>query len=279
MTLVLSVTRYEVGAGDLLVGDRHDPIAGGDRHLLVGGADSSPGQTLVFRRVASRRRTRARLSEEATEVLRLGQRTILAGRGHLDRVLLAIVTQQLRDLLAVREGDAVRVVDEQAQRLAGTTSTSSTSTSGAPVASRASISDVSASNSSFSPYKVIKKAGERPLPVLPPVSLRLLQKLCCYLSTGKRLRQPRPGRPSGRRSVLSRRRFAPRLRPARPRRARGRDSAVIAALGLHARGERQRLLSLRVAAQHLQAPAEAEQRIVVGGSPLDDRLNSSAASS
>ena len=39
--------RDEVGAGDLLVGDRDDAVAGGDRHVLSRGADQLAGHALV----------------------------------------------------------------------------------------------------------------------------------------------------------------------------------------------------------------------------------------
>ena len=90
MTLVLSVTRYKVGAGDLLVGDRNDPITGSDRDLLVGGADQLARKALVPVAGLAQAQLGA-LPEEATEVLRFGQRTVCARRRDLDRVLLAVL--------------------------------------------------------------------------------------------------------------------------------------------------------------------------------------------
>src|SRR5438128_532906 len=87
-TLVLSVTRDKVRAGDLLIGNRNDPDSGGDRDLLLRGAYQLAGQALVPVAGLTQAHFRA-LPEEATEVLRLGQRTVLSRRGHLDRVLLA----------------------------------------------------------------------------------------------------------------------------------------------------------------------------------------------
>src|SRR3954447_1574873 len=47
---------------------------------------------------------------------------------------------------------------------------------------------------------------------------------------------------------------------------------VVAALGIHVRRQRERLARLRGAPQHHQRAAQAEQRVVVGGRPVDDRL-------
>ena len=56
-------------------------------------------------------------AEEAPEVVRLGQGARAARRGDLERVLLADLGQEVGDALAQVERDAVRVVDEQAQRV------------------------------------------------------------------------------------------------------------------------------------------------------------------
>jgi hypothetical protein len=47
---------------------------------------------------------------------------------------------------------------------------------------------------------------------------------------------------------------------------------IIVAPRLHTGRERQRLTCLSVPSKHLQAAAQAEQRVVVRGSVLDDRL-------
>ena len=78
--------------------------------------------------------------EEAAEVVRLGQRALGPGRGHLERVLAQQVAQVLGDPLAEREIDPVRVVDRTSVSLPpGTRSASSTSTSGSALASRCSM--------------------------------------------------------------------------------------------------------------------------------------------
>ena len=57
-------------------------------------------------------------ADEAAEVGGLGQRTLAARRGDLQRVALAQLAQQRGDALAERERDAVGVVDEHAQAAA-----------------------------------------------------------------------------------------------------------------------------------------------------------------
>ncbi len=56
--------------------------------------------------------------DEAAEVGGLGQRTLAAWRGDLERVALAQVVQLGGHALAHRERDAVRVIDENAQAAA-----------------------------------------------------------------------------------------------------------------------------------------------------------------
>src|SRR6202012_4126019 len=117
-TLVLSVTRYKVGAIDLLIRNRNDPFTGRDRDLLLGGADQLTHQALVAVAGVAKAHTRL-LPEKAAVVLGLGQRSILARRGHLNHVLLAVAVEQACDLFTVRERDAVGMVDEQTQRVTG----------------------------------------------------------------------------------------------------------------------------------------------------------------
>jgi len=57
-------------------------------------------------------------TEEATEVGGLGQRARAAGRGDLERVVLADLGQQVRDPLAEGDGDALGVIDEEAHGVA-----------------------------------------------------------------------------------------------------------------------------------------------------------------
>ena len=68
---------------------------------------------------ASRVRTRARRPRKRRKCCGLGQRTVDARRGDLERVALADRRELVRDALAELERDAVGMVDEQAQRVAG----------------------------------------------------------------------------------------------------------------------------------------------------------------
>src|SRR5438270_13470503 len=87
-----SVSRYEVGAGDLLVGNRDHALLGGDRHIPLRCADQLARQALVSLPRLPQAHARAS-AEEPRVVLRLGQRTVLAGGGHLERETIAIVVQ------------------------------------------------------------------------------------------------------------------------------------------------------------------------------------------
>ena len=60
-------------------------------------------------------------AEVAAEVLGLGQRPFRSGRRDLDRVVGEQVAERFGDPLAEREVDAVRVVDDQPQRVAAGT--------------------------------------------------------------------------------------------------------------------------------------------------------------
>src|SRR5579875_4142828 len=157
------------------------------------------------------------------------------------------------------------------------TSASSTSTSGSTPASRASIWVCSA----FTIFSVIsiKKAGGRPLSVLRRV-----------VPAGKAVAVSLA--PEG----VSRGRFGTRVHSPGPRaftapaRGRGRSAASVATAaggagarlvpilaivppaGLQARRQRERAPRLGVAAEQLQAPPQAEQRVVVRRRPVDDRL-------
>src|ERR671933_140335 len=107
----------EVRTVDVGVRDGDHAGGGGDRHLVVGRADELPGEGLVA--VARLPRADAGTAAEvAVEVRRLGQRALAARRGHLERVALADVPEQVGDPLAEVERDAVGMVDEQPQRVA-----------------------------------------------------------------------------------------------------------------------------------------------------------------
>src|ERR1700722_17800072 len=114
LLIACSVSRYEVGAGDLLVRDRDEPVRGGERDVCVARAHQLAGQLLVPIRGVAQAHARAP-AEKAAVVLRLGQRAILTGRGDLQRVALAVVAEVPGDPLAERQRHAVRVVDEDAQ--------------------------------------------------------------------------------------------------------------------------------------------------------------------
>src|ERR1700754_4916809 len=100
-----SVSRYEVGAGDLLVGNRDHALLRRDRYIAVRCADQLAGQPPVS--VPRPPQAHARVpAQEARVVLRLGERTVLAGGRDLERVAFAIVGQVARDALAQLERDA-----------------------------------------------------------------------------------------------------------------------------------------------------------------------------
>src|SRR5581483_3653841 len=101
-----SVSRYEVGAGDLLVGDRDHALLRGDRHIVVRCADQLAGHAPVS--VPRIPQADARVSAQITRVvLRLGQGAVLSGGGHLERVTVAVGRQELRDALAESKRDAL----------------------------------------------------------------------------------------------------------------------------------------------------------------------------
>src|SRR5687768_11516339 len=79
---------HQVRTRDVGVRDGDDAAVGGDRHGVVGGADELPREALVTVVVAARAHTGA-LADEATEVLRLGERPPRPGARDLERVALA----------------------------------------------------------------------------------------------------------------------------------------------------------------------------------------------
>src|SRR5579875_1726638 len=112
-----SVSRDQVRAGDPLIRNGYDAVARGDGHLVLGRAHQLPGHaaprmTLVdlvaepYARMAS---------QEACVVMGLGQRSVLARRGDLERGVLGQVAQVQRYALAQAQRDALRVVGEQPQ--------------------------------------------------------------------------------------------------------------------------------------------------------------------
>src|SRR6185312_5609954 len=114
----------QVGTANLRVRDRDHAAVRGERHLILG----SPHQLSCEAAHRARRTVRRTVdgprmahahtrapADEAPEVRGLGQRTVAAGRGDLQRVTLAEVVQQHRHALAHRQVDALWVVDEHAQ--------------------------------------------------------------------------------------------------------------------------------------------------------------------
>ena len=73
---------------DLGVRDRDDPGVRGDGDLGVGRVEQLAGEAAAAVVVAARADARL-ATDEAPEMLRLGQRPLRAGRGDLQRVLLA----------------------------------------------------------------------------------------------------------------------------------------------------------------------------------------------
>src|SRR5690242_5333087 len=105
-----SVSRYEVGAGDLLVGDRDHALLCGDRHIVFGCADQLTGHAAMS--VPSLAQTDARVPAQITRVvLRLGQGAVLPRGGHLERVPVAVLVELARDALAQRERHAIGMID------------------------------------------------------------------------------------------------------------------------------------------------------------------------
>src|SRR4051795_115497 len=89
----------QVAAIDVGVGDRHDPHVGGDGDLRVARADQFPGEALAP--AVLRARTHARApTDEAPEVVRLGQRPLGARRADLEAGLEQDVAQVFRHPLA-----------------------------------------------------------------------------------------------------------------------------------------------------------------------------------
>src|SRR4051812_47564868 len=103
----------QVASIDVRVRDRHDAGVGGDRDLCVGGTDELPREALAAAVVATRANACA-AADEASEVIRLRQRTLGAGRRHLEPVLREQVAQVAGHALAGCEVHSAVAVDEQA---------------------------------------------------------------------------------------------------------------------------------------------------------------------
>src|SRR5689334_17845695 len=107
----------EVGLADVGVRDGDEAGVGGDRDLRLARADELAREGRVA--VAGLARAHAGApSEEATEVVGLGERARAAGRGHLERVVLADLGQQVGDALAEVQRDPFGMVDEEAEGVA-----------------------------------------------------------------------------------------------------------------------------------------------------------------
>src|ERR671921_1042472 len=82
----------QVAAVDLVVGDRHDSRVGGDGDLLVVRAHELAGEALAPAVLVPRAHARA-TADVAAEVLGLRQRSLRAGRRHLEPGLEQQVAQ------------------------------------------------------------------------------------------------------------------------------------------------------------------------------------------
>src|SRR3954447_9283856 len=101
---------YEVGTLDVVVRDGHDAAGIGDGDLRVGGADELSREALATVDRLARPDARA-MTEEAAEVLRLGERALDARRRDLEGVVLPDLGQAGGDSLAKLERDAVGMID------------------------------------------------------------------------------------------------------------------------------------------------------------------------
>ena len=92
------------------------PVVGGDRHLLVRGADQLAREVLVAVAPIAGANAGA-AAEEAAEMCGLRERALDAGRGHLEDIALTELGETMGDALAQLERHAVGMVDEDAERL------------------------------------------------------------------------------------------------------------------------------------------------------------------
>src|SRR3954447_18661447 len=105
----------QVAAVDVGVGDRDDPSVGSDRHLGLARADQlarEASAAAVLLACAHARPT----TDVAPEVVRLGERTLGAGRADLEARLHEDVAQVTRHALAELEVDPARAVDHEPHR-------------------------------------------------------------------------------------------------------------------------------------------------------------------
>src|SRR3954451_18932497 len=111
ISLLMRSALQQVASIDFRVRDRHDPRVRGHRDLAVARADelASEGPAPVV--LVSRAHARAS-PDEAAEVLWLGERALGARGRDLERVVGKQLTKMVRDPLAERQVDAVRMIDE-----------------------------------------------------------------------------------------------------------------------------------------------------------------------
>ena len=99
------------------VGDRDDAGLGGDGDFLIGGVEELAREGAASVMVSPRAYAGAP-ADVAAEVLGLRERALRAGRGHLQCVPLAHFRKVIGDTLAELERHAVRVIDEEADKVA-----------------------------------------------------------------------------------------------------------------------------------------------------------------
>src|ERR1700712_2592236 len=108
----MSSVSQQVRTVDVGVGDRDEPRVGGDGDRVRGRAEKLPCERGAPVVVAAGAHARA-AADVAAEVVWLGQGTLRAWRGDLERVRLAHAGEVLGDPLAERERDTVGMIDEQ----------------------------------------------------------------------------------------------------------------------------------------------------------------------
>src|SRR5919201_4349317 len=111
ISLLMRSALQQVASVDVRVRDGHDARVGSHRDLAVARSDELAREGLAPVVVLARAHTRA-TTHEATEVLRLGERSLGTGRRNLQRVVHEQIAQMTRDPLAERQVDSVRMVDE-----------------------------------------------------------------------------------------------------------------------------------------------------------------------
>src|SRR4051812_6841933 len=112
ISLDIPSSLQQVAALDVGVRDRDNPVVGGDGHLAVGRADQLAGEALAPAVLSLGAHARAP-PDEATEVVRLRQRTLRPRRGDLQTGMGQEVAQVARDALAGVEVDPARAVDHE----------------------------------------------------------------------------------------------------------------------------------------------------------------------